>query len=208
MSGRNVVDLTGDGRFGSGDLSSLEEQFCEETGPIRSEDRHVLEGHVVEWADVFLGCQEFAELESQEASVQRQRGKIEEVALPLRGRDREPERFRGLREAAGHRQRERSRDAKEELVGIVEGAAGKRALGKRRRLSSRGAASGFLRCRGREEHPGAHPSGKLFLPNKGQAILDDRIEVGLPLGRGDQSRFDAPVEISVQVANCVTRAPH
>ena len=40
--------------------------------------------------------------------------------MPLRGRDREPERFGGLREAAGHRQRERSRDAKEEFVAISE----------------------------------------------------------------------------------------
>ena len=128
--------------------------------------------------------------------------------MPLGGRDRAPERFGGLREAAGHRQRKRSRDTKEELVGIVEGAARKRALGEPNRLGSRDAASGLLRCRGREEHPRAHPSGKLFLSNEGQAILDDRIEVGLPLGRGDQSRFDAPVEISVQVANCVTRAPH
>lgn len=205
----NVVDRTAHQLIGSRDLSSLEEQFSEKAGPIGPEDRNVLEDHVVEWQDVFLGGQEIAELESEKASVQRQCRKVEEVALPPRSRDRERERFRGLLEPAGHSQRERSRDEIQEFVGLVERtAAGKCSLGEIDRLSSREAAPGLLGCRGREQHPRPDPPGELLWLNEGEAVGDDRIELWLELSSGDQPRLDTPVEITVQVANSVTRAPH
>src|SRR4051794_14498695 len=66
-----------------------------------------------------------------------------------RRRDRERERFRGLREAPGHGQRERSGDEEGELVGIVERAAREGALREIDRLASREATAGLLGCPGR-----------------------------------------------------------